>query len=128
MHENEVSKHIVDAALTVHKELGPGLLESIYEHCLAFELRERGLHVLQQQPLPAHYKGVTLDLGYRIDPWVERKVIVEVKAVEALNDVHLAQVLTYLKLGGNTLGLLVNFNVALLKHGIKRVVHGLADD
>ncbi|MEO8590266.1 MAG: GxxExxY protein [Flavobacteriales bacterium] len=127
MNENELSKHIVDAALTVHRALGPGLLESVYEHCLAFELRERRLQVLQQQALPAHYKGVALDLGFRIDIWVDGKVVVEVKAVDALNDVHLAQVLTYLKLSGNTLGLLVNFNVVLLKSGIRRVVNGLSE-
>lgn len=127
MHENEISKVIVDAALTVHRELGPGLLESIYEHCLAFELRERGLQGAQQQALPAHYKGVALDLGYRVDIWVETMVVVEVKAVEALNDVHLAQVLTYLKLNHNKLGLLINFNVALLKNGIRRVVYGLEE-
>lgn len=127
MTENELSKVIVDAALTVHRELGPGLLESVYEHCLAFELRERGLTVVQQQALPAHYKGTALDLGFRVDLWVERKVVVEIKTVDALNDVHLAQVLTYLKLNDNKLGLLINFNVALLKHGIRRVVNGLVE-
>lgn len=123
--ENELARVIVDAALTVHKEVGPGLLEKVYEHCLAYELRARGLQVIQQQPLPATYKSVELDLGYRLDLWVEGKVIVEVKAVESLHDVHMAQLLTYLKLTKNKLGLLINFNVPLIKQGIQRVANGL---
>lgn len=123
--ENDLAREVVDAALSVHREVGPGLLEKVYEHCLAYELRERGLHVDQQQPLPATYKEVELDLGYRLDLWVEKKIIVEVKAVESLHDVHMAQLLTYLKLTKNKLGLLINFNVPLIKHGIQRVVNGL---
>jgi GxxExxY protein len=123
--ENDLAREVVDAALSVHREVGPGLLEKVYEHCLAYELRERGLHVIQQQPLPATYKEVELDLGYRLDLWVEKKVIVEVKAVESLQDVHMAQLLTYLKLTKNKLGLLINFNVPLIKQGIQRVVNGL---
>ncbi|MBL8001950.1 MAG: GxxExxY protein [Flavobacteriales bacterium] len=123
--ENDLAREVVDAALSVHREVGPGLLEKGYEHCLAYELRERGLHVIQQQPLPATYKEVDLDLGYRLDLWVEKKIIVEVKAVESLQDVHMAQLPTYLKLTKNKPGLLITFNVPLIKQGIQRVVNGL---
>ncbi|MBK6627595.1 MAG: GxxExxY protein [Flavobacteriales bacterium] len=128
MSENEISRVVVDAALTVHKALGPGLLENIDEHCLAAELRHRGVSFVQQRALPVNYRGERLDRGYRLDLIVEDKVVVEVKACDGLNDVHLAQVLTYLKLTGARLGLLVNFNEALLKTGIRRVVHQLAED
>jgi GxxExxY protein len=124
MTENEIGTLVLDAAFEVHKNLGPGLLESTYEACLAFELLGRGVVVETQLPLPVIYKEVKLDCGYRIDLRVERKVIVEIKSVEALNDVHMAQVLTYMKLSGIKLGYLVNFNVKLLKNGIKRIVLG----
>lgn len=127
MTENEISKVIVDAAFTVHKALGPGLLEKVYEHCLAAELRFAGLNVSQQLALPVHYRDQQLDLGYRIDLMVEGKVLIEVKASEGLNDVHMAQVLTYLKLSGTHLGLLINFNEALLKRGIRRIVDQLEE-
>lgn len=127
MTENQVSKIIVDAAFAVHKALGPGLLESVYEHCLAAELRHAGLEVVQQRGVPVFYREQRLELGFRIDLLVEGKVIVEVKACDGLNDVHLAQVLTYLKLSGTHLGLLINFNEALLKHGIRRVVDHLVE-
>lgn len=100
------------------------MLESAYEHCLAHELRKSGLHVLQQHALPLVYEDVKLEAGYRIDLLVNNKLIIEVKAVEALNDIHLAQTLTYLKLSNGKLGLLINFNVLLLKDGIKRVING----
>ncbi|MCH8234441.1 MAG: GxxExxY protein [Bacteroidetes bacterium] len=125
MTENEISREIVDAALKVHKQLGPGLLESAYEECLYYELIKRELLVEKQKTLPLVYEEVKLDAGYRIDLLIEKKVIVEIKSVEALNDVHLAQILTYLKLSGCKLGLLINFNVALIKQGIKRVVNKL---
>lgn len=125
MTENEISKVIFDSALKVHKNLGPGLLESAYEECLFYELQKSGLYVVKQKPLPLIYEEVKLEIGYRIDLLVEDKVIIEVKAVEALNDVHLAQVLTYLKLSNCKLGLLINFNVSLIKNGIKRVVNNL---
>jgi GxxExxY protein len=128
MSENELSKVIVNTAFTVHKELGPGLLENIYEHCLAAELRSAGLEFEQQQALPVIYKGQRLDLGYRLDLLVEKKVVIEVKATDGLNDVHMAQILTYLKLSGTKLGLLINFNEALIKHGIRRVVRGLPEE
>jgi GxxExxY protein len=125
MTENELAAIIVDACLDVHRELGPGLLESVYENCLAFELRQRRLVALQQPTLPVFYKGEKMDMGFRLDIWVENKIVIEVKAVDALNDVHLAQILTYLKLTRNKLGLLINFNVPLIKHGIRRVVNNL---
>ncbi|NOX85687.1 MAG: GxxExxY protein [Chlorobi bacterium] len=125
MNENEISRVIVGCALKVHKALGPGLLESAYEECLFYELDKEGLIVQKQKPLPLVYEDVKLDVGYRVDLLVENKVIIEIKAVEELNDVHLAQVLTYLKLSGCKLGLLINFNVALIKHGIRRVVNNL---
>lgn len=125
MTEDEIGKLIVDCALKVHRELGPGLLESTYEACLAFELEQAGLNVRVQKPLPVVYKEVKLDCGYRIDLLIENKVVIEVKSVEALNDVHLAQILTYLKLSGCKLGFLINFNVTLIKNGIRRVVNGL---
>jgi GxxExxY protein len=108
----------------VHKELGPVLLESTYEACLNYEALQRGLFIETQLPLPVVYKEVKLDCGYRIDFRAERKVIVEIKSVEMLNDVHLAQVLTYMKLSGCKLGYLINFNVKLLKDGIRRIVLG----
>ncbi len=125
MTENQVSREIVDAALKVHNQLGPGLLESAYEECLAYELIQRGLYVERQKALPLVYEEIKLEAGYRVDLLIEKKVIVEIKAVETLNDVHLAQILTYLKLSGCKLGLLINFNVALIKQGIRRVVNKL---
>ena len=125
MTENEIGTLILDAAFEVHKTLGPGLLESSYEHCLAYELLNKGLRTALQKPLPLVYKETKLECGYRIDLLVEDKVIVEVKAVEAIHDIHLAQVLTYLKLTNCKLGYLLNFNVVQLKSGVKRVVLNL---
>ncbi|MBX2967718.1 MAG: GxxExxY protein [Cyclobacteriaceae bacterium] len=125
MTENQISEKIIGCAIQVHRELGPGLLESSYEECLYYELTQSGLLVEKQKPLPLVYKEVRLDCGYRIDLMIEGKVIVEVKAVESLNDIHMAQILTYLKLSKVRLGLLMNFNVTLLKSGIKRVVNNL---
>ena len=102
--EHDISGLVVEKSLEVHRNLGPGLLESVYEKSLLFELRESGLHVTHQHPLPVVYKDIRMELGFRLDLWVENKVIIEVKSVEALNDVHLAQVLTYLKLTENKLG------------------------
>jgi len=115
----------VDCALKVHKELGPGLLESTYEACLLFELQSTGLKVEQQKVLPVIYKDVKLDCGYRLDLLVENKVVIEIKSVESLNEVHMAQIITYLKLSGCRLGFLINFNVVLIKQGIRRVVNNL---
>jgi GxxExxY protein len=125
MTENDISEKIIGCAIQVHRELGPGLLESSYEECLYYELVQSGMLVEKQKPLPLIYKEVKLDCGYRLDLIVENKVVIEVKAVEALNDVHMAQVLTYLKLSRCKLGLLMNFNVVLMKSGIKRVVNNL---
>ncbi|MGJ7031004.1 GxxExxY protein [Niabella hirudinis] len=125
MTENELSRIVFDAALKVHRNLGPGLLESAYEACLFYELCKTGLFIRKQDALPLIYEEVRLDAGYRVDLLIENRLIVEVKAVEALNDIHLAQVLTYLKLSGCKLGLLINFNVTLIKNGIKRIAHHL---
>ena len=125
MNINEVSGQVVDAAMKVHSALGPGLLESAYEACLLHELRKRGRKVLSQVALPVVYDGVKIDVGYRIDLLVEDVVIVELKAVEKLLPIHDAQLLSYLKLGGYRLGLLINFNVLHLKDGIKRKVNNL---
>jgi len=127
MNENEIGTIILDAAFAVHRELGPGLLESTYETCLSYESVQRGLLIETQIALPVVYKEVKLDCGYRIDMRANKKVIVEVKSVEALNDIHLAQILTYMKLSNCKLGYLINFNVVKLKDGIKRVVLGKLD-
>ena len=119
---NRLSGSVVHAAYKVHNTLGPGLLESVYEVCLVHELTKRGITSERQVPLPVVYDELKLEAGFRIDVLVERRLIVELKAVEALLPVHRAQVLTYLKLSGYRLGLLVNFNVAVLKDGIKRVI------
>ena len=124
MAEDEIATIIVQAAYNVHVQLGPGLLESAYEACLIFELIDLGLSVASQVNLPLIYRGVNLECGYRIDILVENKVIIEVKSVSELNNVHLAQTLTYLKLTNCKLGLLINFNVAKIKDGIKRVING----
>jgi GxxExxY protein len=125
MNINEVSGQIVDAAMKVHSALGPGLLESAYEACLAHELRKRGRKVLSQMVLPLVYDGVEIDAGYRIDLFVDDVVIVELKAVERLLPIHEAQLLSYLRLSGCKLGLLINFNVLHLRDGIKRLVNKL---
>jgi len=120
MIENEISGHIIGAAIEVHRALGPGLLESAYKECLYYKL----LNVEKEKAMPLVFEEVVLECGYRIDLLVENKVVIEVKSVEALNDVHLAQTLTYMKLGGYKLGLLINFNTVKLKDGIKRVING----
>lgn len=125
MEINEVSGTVVDAAMKVHTALGPGLLESAYEACLVHELRKRGRKVSSQAALPVVYEGVEIDVGYRIDLLVEDMVIVELKAVERLLPIHDAQLLSYLKLSGRKLGLLINFNVLHLRDGIRRLANGL---
>jgi GxxExxY protein len=124
MTENEIANKIVGIALEVHKVLGPGLLESAYKECLAFKLQEMGFNIHEEKPMPLIFEEVKLECGYRIDILVENKVVIEIKSVEGLNDIHLAQILTYMKLGNYKLGLLINFNVSLLKNGIKRVING----
>lgn len=127
MTENELSKEIIGAAIEVHKSLGPGLLESVYEVSLRRELVLRHLNVRRQVGLPVVYKKEICDAGYRIDLIVEEKVVIEVKSVEALNELHFAQTLTYLRLSDCRLGLLINFNVPKLKGGIRRVVNNLPE-
>lgn len=123
MNKDWISLQIIGAAIKVHKELGPGLLERSYLECLCYELKMLGLNFEKEKEMPLHYEEVKLDLGYRIDILVEDTVVVELKAVEKLNDIHLAQTLTYLKMGHFKLGLLINFNVPLLKQGIRRVIN-----
>ena len=118
----ELSREIRGAAMEVHKELGPGLLESAYEHCLCHELNLRGLHFQRQLSLPVTYKGVKLDCGYKIDVLVDDKVVLELKSVEQTTELHKAQLLTYLRLSGKKLGLLMNFNVEVMRDGITRLV------
>lgn len=123
--ENEISGKIVGLAIEVHQSLGPGLLESAYKECLFYKLQHYGLVVEKEKPMPLIFEKVKLDCGYRIDLLVERKVVIEIKSVESLNDVHFAQTLTYMRLGNFRLGLLINFNVSLLKNGIQRIVNNL---
>jgi GxxExxY protein len=123
MEINKITERILACAIRVHKELGPGLLESAYEECLFFEMINSGLKAEKQKPLPLVYRDVKLEIGYRVDILVEGQVVVEVKAVESFTDVHVAQVITYLKLSGCKIGLLLNFNVVLFKNGIKRLAN-----
>lgn len=125
MHINQISGSIVDAAFKVHNTLGPGLLESAYEACLAHELKKLGLRVASQVSLPVVYDGVAIEAGYRIDMIVQDSVVVELKAIEKILPIHQAQLLTYLKLSGIKVGLLINFNEVLLKQGINRLVNNL---
>ena len=122
---NKLTEQIIGACVEVHRALGPGLLESVYEECVCYELRTAGISVDRQRPLPVRYKDVALELGYRLDLVVDDQVIVELKTVDALLPIHQAQVMTYLKLTGLSVGLLVNFHVPVLKQGIKRVVNNL---
>lgn len=123
MLENEITEIIIGCAIKVHRALGPGLLESAYEECLYYELNKTKLKIEKQKALPLVYEDVKLECGYRMDLVVENKVVIEVKSIEALNDIHLAQILTYLKLSNNKVGLLINFNSLKLIDGVKRVVN-----
>ena len=125
MQENEISEKIIGLSIEVHKSLGTGLLESAYKECLVYKLKKTGLFAEKEKPMPLIFEDVKLDCGYRIDILVENKVVIEIKSVEALNEIHLAQTLTYMKLGNYRLGLLINFNVVLLKNGIKRIANRL---
>jgi GxxExxY protein len=125
MTENEIANKVIGSAIEVHKALGPGLLESAYKECLYYKLIREGLAAEKEKSMPLVFEGVKLECGYRMDILVENKLVIEIKSVEALNDVHLAQTLTYMKLGGFKLGLLMNFNVIMLKNGIKRVANGI---
>jgi GxxExxY protein len=126
--ENSIASQVVDAAYHIHVALGPGLLESVYQHILAAELIERGLRVELQRPIPIIYKGLEFEIGFRADMIVENLVIVEIKSVEAIHPVHKKQLLTYLRLADKRLGLMINFNVELIKDGISRVVNNLAEE
>ncbi len=128
MTENAIAKEIVDAAFRIHTTLGPGLLESVYQTVLAYELGRRGLRTVSQQPIPVVYEHVRIDTGFKADLVVEDKIIVEIKSVELIGPVHKKQLLTYLRLADKRLGLLINFHVALIKDGITRIVNGLEDD
>lgn len=123
MDANQLSKIIIGCAIEVHRQLGPGLLESAYQTCLLYELKNAGLEVQAEKPMPIIYKEIKLNHGYRIDLLVENKVVIEIKTVESFTDVHTAQVLTYLKLGNYKLRLLLNFHVVVLKNGIKRIIN-----
>lgn len=125
MNENEISNKIIGLSIEVHKALGPGLLESAHKEYLYYKVIQSGLLAEKEKPMPIIFEEVKLECGYRIDILVENKLVIELKSVEALNDVHLAQTLTYMKLGNYKLGLLINFNVLLLKDGIRRVVNWL---
>lgn len=121
--ENSLATKVIGLAIKVHKELGPGLLESVYKECLFYELKKSGLFVEKEKPLPIFYDGIELECGYRLDLFVGNRLVVEIKSVKELNEIYLAQLLTYLKLSECKLGLLINFNVLLLKDGIKRVIN-----
>ncbi len=125
MTENEISNVVIGCAIEVHKQLGPGLLESAYKECLAYELFQQGLQVSKEVPMPIVYKEVKLNHGYRMDLLANNKVVIEIKTVEFISDVHEAQLLTYLKLGNYKLGLILNFHTTVLKNGIKRMVNNL---
>lgn len=125
MDENDIATKIIGLAIKVHQALGPGLLESAYKECLFYKLQESALIVEKEKPMPLVFENVRLECGYRIDLLVENKVVIEIKSVESLNDVHLAQTLTYMRLGNYKLGLLINFNVKILKNGIRRVANNL---
>jgi GxxExxY protein len=124
---DQITRRVIGAAIEVHKPLGPGLLESAYQACLAFELRERGFQVEEQKPLPVVYKHVKLDCGYRMDLLVENAIVVEIKAIEQLAPIHEAQLLSYLRLSGKSVGLLIDFHVRILKNGLKRIVNEFPD-
>ncbi len=128
MTENEIGRHVVDSAVAIHRDLGPGLLESVYEVILTHELRQRGLHVERQVPIPIDFRGMKFDEAFRADIVVEGKVVLEIKSVEQLNQAHKKQIQTYLRLTGFKLGFLLNFGQALMKKGITRAVNGLDEE
>lgn len=123
MNENEISNKVIGIAIDIHNALGPGLLESAYKECLYYRLVKEGLFAEKEKPMPLVFEEVKLECGYRIDILVEKKLVIEIKSVEALNEVHFAQTLTYMKIGGYKLGLLLNFNVTHLKEGIRRIAN-----
>lgn len=124
MNENDLATKVIGIAIEIHRELGPGLLERAYEECLYYKIVQSALYAEKQKPMPLTYEGVHLECGYRLDILVENKLVLEVKAVEALHEINIAQTLTYLRLGGYKLGLLMNFNEVVLRNGIRRVING----
>jgi GxxExxY protein len=126
MTENEIATHVVDAAFKIHTKLGPGLLESVYQAVMAYELQKRGLRVIREQPIPVVYENVHLEMGFRADLVVEEKVLVELKSIKAIAPIHKKQLLTHLRLTNKRLGLLINFNTELIKDGITRIANGLS--
>lgn len=128
MTENEISRIVITQSIRIHRELGPGLLESVYQECLYYLLKKEGLKVVKEKALPLVFEEVRLDTAYRLDLLIEDKVVIELKSVEHISGLHYAQTLTYIKLGHYKLGLLINFNVPLLKDGIRRIVHNIDDD
>ncbi|ASW75571.1 hypothetical protein IQ37_09415 [Chryseobacterium piperi] len=122
--ENEISRIVYESGYLIHKSLGPGLLESAYEECMYYELKKHGLFIEKQKAMPLVYDEVKLDVGYRLDFLIENKFVLEIKSVEGLNDIHLAQILTYLRLSNCKLGMLMNFNSLHFKNGVKRVING----
>ncbi|MGI9650372.1 GxxExxY protein [Chryseobacterium sp. RLHN22] len=122
--ENEISRIVYESGYLIHKSLGPGLLESVYEECMFYELKKEGLFVEKQKPMPLIYDGIKMDVGYRLDLLIESKFVLEIKSIEGLNDIHLAQILTYLRLSNCKLGMLINFNTLHFKNGVKRVING----
>jgi GxxExxY protein len=127
MNENQLAGQIIGCAIRVHRNLGPGLLENAYQECLFYELKKEGIYVEKEKYLPLIYDGVEVDCAYRIDLLVEKKVVIELKSVQAIHPLHVAQTITYLRIGGYRLGLLINFNETLLKNGIKRIVNNLPE-
>lgn len=123
--ENDISKIVYEAGYIVHKTLGPGLLESAYEECLFYELNKQGILVERQKSMPLVYDEVKMDVGYRLDFLIEKKIVLEIKSIESLQDIHLAQILTYLRLSNCKLGMLINFNTLQFKNGVKRVINGI---
>jgi GxxExxY protein len=123
MHENDIVKKVIDLSFKIHKNLGPGLLENMYQNCLVYELQKLGYQVEKEKALPVIYETIKMECGYRVDILIDNKVVVEVKSINSLLDIHLAQLLTYLRIGKFKLGLLINFNSPLLKDGIKRVIN-----
>src|SRR5262245_14915124 len=125
MHENQVATSVLDSAFKIHRHLGPGLLESVYKECMFYDLNKKGVMTVKERPFPLIYSNVKLDIVFRVDLFVENKVIIEIKSVDEICDIHFRQIQTYLQLSNCKLGILINFNVILLKDGIRRVVNNL---
>ncbi|MDF1698486.1 MAG: GxxExxY protein [Saprospiraceae bacterium] len=123
MTQNEIASVVFESALKIHRRLGPGLVESVYKECMYYEIKERGLHVEKQKGMPLIYEDIQFEVGYLMDLYIENQFVVEIKSIDTLHDVHLSQILTYLRLSESSLGMLINFNVPLIKDGVKRVIN-----